>query len=320
MDAKDRRNKFLEKKRRDTPCFYMDGISYQKFEEMALQVSRQFPRIVRCRIRRGAVLCTVSSASGNSRWGFAVDYNDWGHITGVSRIRSGNPDSLLPASFEEQMTGCIRQALWRQNISLPNFSAAVAGNPDLTGDSRLCYSKERSLLQRFFRRYLIHRRPLKIAYSDRELTGEHLYPVFSFLRQNGFEQIRSVPLQDIDGNSSCYLYEVENVRIGSYSRFDAGDTFPPDAPVIITYHGKRKISMPFSRRYFDGWDYAEVAEVLRELGFLHLKAIPRHDLILGVFSAEGTVCDISIGDRTAFHRGDQFYYDVEITVYYPAFP
>ncbi len=113
MDAKDRRNKFLEKKRRDTPCFYMDGISYQKFEEMALQVSRQFPRIVRCRIRRGAVLCTVSSASGNSRWGFAVDYNDWGHITGVSRIRSGNPDSLLPASFEEQMTGCIRQALWR---------------------------------------------------------------------------------------------------------------------------------------------------------------------------------------------------------------
>ena len=78
--------------------------------------------------------------------------------------------------------------------------------------------------------------------------------------------------------------------------------------------------MPFSRRYFDGWDYAEVAEVLRELGFLHLKAIPRHDLILGVFSAEGTVCDISIGDRTAFHRGDQFYYDVEITVYYHAFP
>ena len=67
MDAKDRRNKFLEKKRRDTPCFYMDGISYQKFEEMALQVSRQFPRIVRCQIRRGAVLCTVSSASGNSR-------------------------------------------------------------------------------------------------------------------------------------------------------------------------------------------------------------------------------------------------------------
>lgn len=298
----------------------MDGISYQEFEDMALRVCRQYRRIVQCRVHRACVFCTVSSASGNSRWEFAVDYNDWGHITGVSRICSDNPDSPLPADFEEQMTGCIRQALRQRNISFLNYSAAVAQTPDLAEGGKLGYSKERSFLQTVFRKYLINRRPLEVAYSDRDLTGEHLYPVFSFLRQNGFEQIRSVPLQDTDDNSSCYLYEVEKVRIGSYSHFHAGDAFPPDALVTITYHSKRIIRMPFSYRHFNGWDFQEVIGTLRELGFVHLKAIPRYDLILGVFSPEGTVCSISIGDRSAFLRGEQFLYDEEIAVHYHAFP
>ena len=319
LDTENHQKDFLDKKRQETPCFYMDGISYQEFENIALYVCRQYQRIVQCQIHWGSVLCTVSSASGNSRWKFVVDYNDWGHITGVSRVYSDNSKSPLPASFESQMTECIRQVLQRQNISLPNYSAIVAGNLALTDGGIPYYIKKSPPLQKLFRKYLIKRRPLEIAYSDQELMGEHLYPVFSFLRQNGFEQIRSLALQDIDNNSGHYLYEVEKIQIGSFSHFQAGDLFPPDAPVTITYHSKRKICMPFSHRYFDRQDYAEVARTLQQLGFVHLKAIPRHDLILGLFSAEGTVYGISIGDRTVFHRGEQFYYDEEITIYYHAF-
>ena len=73
----------------------------------------------------------------------------------------------------------------------------------------------------------------------------NLYPVFAQLMNNGFENISAQPVKDIDDSSTHYEFEVAQLSIGGNSAIKKDSYFPYNVDVVITYHVKKEIKLPF---------------------------------------------------------------------------
>lgn len=87
------------KRRKNTPCRFKDGISKQEFETLVLSIPRRKMRIEEVKVEGPFVYGTVRSQSGISTWNFTLDFNDYGHITGRYWITSENTDSPIAQAF-----------------------------------------------------------------------------------------------------------------------------------------------------------------------------------------------------------------------------
>lgn len=92
-----------EKKRKETPCYFNDGISKEQFQEAATLSAKHIKRLKSFYVDYTFVHGTVVSQSGLSEWNFTIDFNDYGHITGKYWLRSQNSDSSIPKVVAERM-------------------------------------------------------------------------------------------------------------------------------------------------------------------------------------------------------------------------
>ena len=99
-----------EKERKNTPCSFSDGISYVEFVSIVERIAKPIKRLS-VSIDGPIVYGTVRSQSGISTWNFTLDFNDWGHITGVYRAWSGNTDSDIPNRVGDQIKKEIEMLL-----------------------------------------------------------------------------------------------------------------------------------------------------------------------------------------------------------------
>lgn len=85
------------------------------------------------------------------------------------------------------------------------------------------------------------------------------------------------------------------------------------------FSGLYKISVPESHRYYEGMNYKEVVQLLREAGFVRIDAEAEEDLVVGLLAKENTVKQISIRGDVEFKKGEKYPPGTEIRIIYHAF-
>lgn len=100
----------LERQRKDTPLSFDDGVSYERFQEMARNMSRRFKTVDSVTAdRQGIVRINWHSNRGKTFYEATLDFNDHGHLTGrFWKEKSGGCEMPIVREIENYFAGCIR--------------------------------------------------------------------------------------------------------------------------------------------------------------------------------------------------------------------
>lgn len=313
--AESERRRTVNQTRRQMPCLFIGGLSPSTFKSLASEVASQFSRIKSISVYGAVVYATVESKTGLSDWKFDVDFNNWGHINGTYWTRSENDDSSIPKHFGKTLSGKVCDYLRNCDGVVPNFFDVVDANTALGTDEGLNTHYREGFMQKLFRRRI---RCINIEYDADYFCGEHIYPMISLLKQEGFVNIKSIPIEDVDNKTHHYVYEVEKVSIAGTANFHYGYAFLHNAEVVIYYHSKRRIVMPSSEGKFRRKNYVEVRNYLQDLGFTEIYERKINDLVVGFITKDGSVENVFAdeGKEVPITQGKTYYYDTKIVICY----
>lgn len=110
LGIKVKKNADRDRERRNTPCYFNDGISAGEFEEIAISLAKPIKRLM-VSVDGPVVYGEARSQSGISTWNFKLDFNDWGHITGTYWQSSDNSDSKIPDTLGNRISAEIQSRL-----------------------------------------------------------------------------------------------------------------------------------------------------------------------------------------------------------------
>ena len=309
------RKRNVDSERKNMPCLFNDGISQENFETLAQTAATRIKRIRSISVHGTTVYATVESQSGLSYWNFNVDFNNWGHITGTYWTHTGNDDSSIPKHYGGILSSFVNDFLNEHGITLEDFSDAVDNNKLLETPNAFNTNYKEHLIQRLFKNgyHTIH-----MEHPSTYYQGEHLYAVLSLFIKYGFVKIRCEQIEDVDDKNNYYIYEVDKISIAGTLDFKSGFAFPHNSEIIIYFHSKHKITMPFSAGKLKRNNYLQVVNYLQELGFTEIYGRKITDIVLGLFTKEGTVEDILVADEgeKQIIQGEKYFYDTKIIITY----
>lgn len=95
-------------RREDIQCEFLDGISREEFESIALKAGKKIKRLSNISVDGPLVYGTVQSQSGISEWTFTIDFNNYGHLTGRYWVYADNADSSIPYSIAKKIREAIK--------------------------------------------------------------------------------------------------------------------------------------------------------------------------------------------------------------------
>lgn len=160
---------------------------------------------------------------------------------------------------------------------------------------------------------------MEIGYDYAELLRKNIVEVRVAIHNRAFNNIKIISVKDVYIGSPYRAGEVEQVVIGGNSFFDAADMVPYDTEIVITYHEKKEIAIPFSSRSLRKKNYVEIRDQLLELGFTKVEDRPIKDLITGWINKDGAIEKVSIDGNANFKRNSMYKYDAIIVIEYHAF-
>lgn len=96
-----------ENRRKNTLCFFDDGISEYEFEILVKCAGKGIKRLKSITVVGPIVYGTVRTQSGLSEWHFNIDFNNYGHITGTYWLSSENDDSDIPKHIADNISSAI---------------------------------------------------------------------------------------------------------------------------------------------------------------------------------------------------------------------
>ena len=303
--------------RENTPCLFQDGLSQEEFEKVALFHANKIRRVVYAEVNNSTVFCTVESQQGISTWDFLLDFNNWGHVNGTFWIDSENWDSSIPSIVGNAISEEIQLLLSERGIRLYDLSHYVDDWSRTNQTIGTQIIDPNYLLNKAKDKLLGSKRTLRTIYGSEEMKGKHLYPIFAMLGIIGFKNIDVMPVKDVGMDSDAYLYEVECVEINGQTSFRKGQVFDYDSQIIITYHEKKEITIPFPVITLLGKNYVEAGDILMDLGFSTIYESKIKDIVLGAVIKDGATAKIVIGDEEEPLRSRKKYiYDTPIIIYY----
>ena len=100
-----------QERRRNTPCDFVDGISEEEFAMLVCKEKQRIKRLSEITVNGPVIYGTVQSQSGISEWGFKLDFNDYGHITGRYWMSSDNEDSKIPERVGNLISEAVQNYL-----------------------------------------------------------------------------------------------------------------------------------------------------------------------------------------------------------------
>ncbi len=308
----------ISEKRINTPCKFTDGISFSEFENIAQKAKKRFKRISHITIDKTTIYCTVTSQSFLSEWYFQVDFNDWGHITGTYWHKTDKTDSKIHEYYGNLISEKIHLLLKERNIQVLEYSTLINNDNEIGNSTCLSYQKKSNFLQKI----LSSKKYISINFNSNQLVGEHIYPVICILKNNGFTNIKSIPIKNVSCNSKNYLFEVEQIRINGASSFDIGDTFLDNVNIIISYHDKMEIKMPYSMNQLKNKNYVDVISDMKNMGFSNISERKIKDLITGWLTKDGSIEQVLVKSENIenlIEMNKTYDYDTEFIVVYHTF-
>lgn len=193
----------------------------------------------------------------------------------------------------------------------------VGHSPSAIKEEKIITDSE--LRKKRVKAFIFKRKKIEIGYDYPELLRKNYNVVVTALHNKGFNNIKAIPVKDIYKGSCYQVGEVEQVVINGSSYFNEHDQVPYDSEIIITYHEKKEIVIPFSERCLRKMNYVEAGDRLRQLGFTEIYEKPIRDLVTGWVKKDGTVEKVTIGGLNPFKKNSIFPYDVEIVIEYHTF-
>ena len=178
---------------------------------------------------------------------------------------------------------------------------------------------EKTLRKKRFRARLFNRKKIPAGVDSEILVGKKLHQVVSALHAEGFTNIKPIPIKDLYVGSDKSIFEVEQVVLDKTSYFESTDKFAYDAAIIITYHQRVEIVVPFSHKYISNLSHREAVDRFHALGFTEVYVRPIPDLILGWFKKDGSIEQVSIDGNTSFRKNAIYPYDCKILIVYHTF-
>lgn len=165
---------------------------------------------------------------------------------------------------------------------------------------------------------VLHRKKISLEYGIESLKGNYV-SVLNKLKENGFNNIKIIPLKDIYIDSSYVVDEVDSVTINNNESFVQGDMFSYDVDIKVKYHSKKELEFPYTPRSVKKQNCGELFDKLHEIGFTEIKTMPIKDLTVGWIVKNDSIEKIKINHSENFKKDDTFCYDVPIVIYYHTF-
>lgn len=316
--AESTRRDDIDTKRKNTPCKFKDGLTYEDFSTIAHKAGKRIKRIKDVTIIGTVIYCTVESQTGYSDWDFREDFNDWGHVTGTYWKCTENCDSNIPKYFGDMVSEDIHQLFREKNIHIPEVSEYVDENEELGTPSGLSYIQKIG----FFKKVFSQEKQIISRYDSQNLVGEHIYLVVSLLKSNGYKNIKSISIKDVDRNSDKYIFEVEQVVVNGTSFFEVGNSFPENVEVIISYHIKQEIAIPYAMSFFRKKNLTAVGDQLQDMGFSNIHERKIKDLVTGWLTKYSSVDQVLVKDgdvEVPINKNQPYEFDTEIVITYHTF-
>ena len=104
------------------------------------------------------------------------------------------------------------------------------------------------MIKKRIKAFIFKRKKIENKYNSSDLLGRDRVEVETLLYNQAFNNIKLVPIKDIYSGSKYTVGEVEQIVIAGNSYFCEGDMIPYNAEIIITYHEKKEIQMPYTSR------------------------------------------------------------------------
>lgn len=167
--------------------------------------------------------------------------------------------------------------------------------------------------------FLLKRKKIVLGYDPDNLRRKNVDFVVTSLCNQAFNDVKRVPIKDIHEGSPYSVGEVEQIVVGGSQYFTADDMIPYDIEIIVTYHEKSEIKIPFNAKFCRRKNHTEIANQLLDLGFTEVYERPIKDLQTGWIVKDGSIEKIAIGGNDSFKKNTVYTYDTRITIEYHTF-
>ena len=167
--------------------------------------------------------------------------------------------------------------------------------------------------------FLFNHKKIQMKYDSSDFEDENYKNVEKMLHNQAFSNIKCIPVKDVYVDSAYRVEQVKQVNISGNPHFAKGDNISYDAEIVIEYHMKRKITIPFGAKTLRKTDHTEVADQFRKLGFIEIYEFPMYDLLTGWIMKDGSVEKVTIDGIASFRKNSVFTFDKRIEITYHTF-
>lgn len=338
-----------ERRRKNTPCYFNDGISKEQFDVIVKRASKHIKRLTKLTVDGAIVHGTVRTQSGLSEWNFEIDFNDYGHITGRYWISSDNSDSNIPSHIADNITKMIH--LFPEGFG--NISSSKYTNHSKSEDDekqeRIRLEKTKQQIQSFKKvkkcsflkkhwkglvfsiitlfctcicisvlgyKYYESQKNIEIGVSSASVIGSNYEQVIGELKSRGFTNIVTYPVSDLELEDAELEYTVEGINIHGKDIFESYFEYPYDTRIEITYHVVKNVFIPVSAKAAKKMLFNELEALIREAGFVNINFQVEYDLITGWITEDGLIKSVTINGEDDFEENSEYRPDAEIVITY----
>lgn len=167
--------------------------------------------------------------------------------------------------------------------------------------------------------FFLSKGKITIDYDYHELLQRNVAEVHTILYNKAFSNIKIISVKDIYIDSPYKEGAIEQILVDGNSFFEAFNKFQYNTEIIITYHEKKEITIPFSANSMYKLNYVEVSHRLKSLGFTEIYECPIQDLKIGWLIKDGSVEKVSMAGDNSFKKDSVYQYDTKIVIEYHTF-
>ena len=255
--------------------------------------------------------CPVCDSNLDGQFGYNEKCNDW-----ICEY-CGSKLYRYCGDYEYSVVNANKSFFENQNY---NTSGHEDKDMHSYSDLKLSSRKDKSILRILrIKAFFLSRKKVPVGYSSQQLIGKNYREVEIRLYNQGFKNIHLEPQNDIYMNSTFEVGEVGCVSVNGMTSFSPQEMYSYDSEVIIFYHDKKEITVPFVLKNLRKLNYYDVQTKLSKLGFVNILVQPIRDLTIGWIKRDGSVESVSIDGDTNFKKNAVFKYDVSIMIEYHTF-
>ena len=167
--------------------------------------------------------------------------------------------------------------------------------------------------------FIFHRKKIMLETSTTDFIGQEYGVVIDKIKENGFINIKTMPIKDIYVGSEFISGEVEQVVMNGKYACQQGEMIPYDTEIMIIYHLKKELMFPYSARQVKKQDFEMLLRELQDIGFTKIEMIAIKDLKIGWILKEGSVEKVTINWLENYKKDLVVDYDAEIVIHYHTF-